>query len=143
MSDRRKIRGVSTSLLETRLKAFGINVPDQVRAAHLMKASQHGYSPFDPPHQRWSWLLWLLGPGTRYEVFSVAVHCTIAHEWGGLMPEQVRRTVEGVKEYCPDVVLEVHAHRDDPWLVARSGDESLILHGWYRPNDRAEVNLVF
>ncbi len=51
-------------------------------------------------------------------------------------------TAERIQEFMPKVRLEVHATFDDPWLIARDHNGSVILHGWLRKNREANSVLV-
>lgn len=141
-SDVQIAKKTTTPSLADRLRAIGIVVPDQVKAARMKEAMRLGLKVTASDRRirfaYWHKLVALMN--TRiYVVYDSAMYDGDSRDYGGKMPDSIRADAESGGALS-GVRVEVHAMYEDPWLVIADEHESLIIHGWYRdPRTREQV----
>lgn len=132
--------------LAERLEAIGIVVPDQAQAERMKHAMLLGL-PLGSSwfRMRYAYLrkIAVTFNATMYREFQWDEFCKDTwRNYGGYPPAVVHETSEKVARFLPDVQRLVHATHDDPWLVVSDGNESVILHGWFRARRGDDAHLV-
>lgn len=131
--------------LAARIAGIGIQLPDQQEALRMMEVTRLGLAPIASRVLVERVGIWRRLFKLRYTVFGVEEfngEPRLYGNNGGKMPEAAKADAKKIKDLLPEVVLEVHAMYDDPWLLALSGSERVIVRGWYREDRFSEPRII-
>lgn len=132
--------------LASRLEMIGIKVPDQSRIPHMMEATRIGLLPTVSRlrlalawYRRWKHK----DVYVRYDyndfimirdefVTPESRNKRIAHEWGGMPPAPVMKSMETIKARMSEAKCFVDATKTDPWsgVMDPMTGEVVYIHCW-------------